>query len=66
RGVVLKCGDFARQLSYHLGLNKYRGQFKLNFWVYVYNNAIDLAVLDWFHLFGYHRQANDVPRRMWG
>jgi hypothetical protein len=54
RRVALKCGDFARQLSYHRAINKYRDDLKLNFWIATYNNAIDLAVLDWFHLFGYH------------
>ena len=57
RRVGLKCADFARQLSYHRALNSYKDDFKLSFWIYVYNNSIDLAVLDWFHLFGYH---NDV------
>ena len=54
RRVGLKCADFARQLSYHRALNSYKDDFKLSFWIYVYNNSIDLAVLDWFHLFGYH------------
>ena len=26
----------------------------MNFWICMYNNAIDIAVLDWFHLFGSH------------
>jgi len=54
RRVGLKCADFARQLSYHRTLNSYKDILSLNFWIYVYNNSIDLAVLDWFHLFGYH------------
>lgn len=54
RRVGLKCADFARQLSYHRALHEYKEARKLNFWIYMYNNAIDLAVLDWFHLFGYH------------
>lgn len=54
RRVALKCADFARQLAYHRALNAYRDQLRANFWIYTYNNAIDLAVLDWFHLFGYH------------
>jgi len=54
RRVGLKCADFARQPSYHRALNEYKDGFKLNFWIYVFNNSIDLAVLDWFHLFGYH------------
>jgi hypothetical protein len=54
RRVALKCADFARQLSYHRALAKYQDEFRQSFWIYMYNNAIDLAVLDWFHLFGYH------------
>jgi len=55
RRVGLKCADFARQLSYHRALHEHREERKLNFWICMYNNAIDLAVLDWFHLFGYHK-----------
>ena len=54
RRVGFKCADFARQLSYHRALHGFKESRKLNFWIYMYNNAIDLAVLDWFHLFGYH------------
>lgn len=68
RRVALKCGDFARQLSYHRAISKYQGSLKLNFWIATYNNAIDLAVLDWFHLFGYHNDdlhwkniVTDIP-----
>jgi len=67
RRVALKCADFARQLSYHRALERYEDSRKLNFWRYMYNNAIDLAVIDWFHLFGYHNDdlhwkqvSNDV------
>lgn len=55
RRVALKCGDFARQLSYHHALDTYRDNFKLNFWIVMFNNSIDLAVLDWCHLFGSHK-----------
>ena len=54
RRVALKCADFARQLSYHRALEEHDKDFKQNFWIVMYNNSIDLAVLDWFHLFGYH------------
>ncbi len=54
RRVALKCGDFARQISYHRAFGQYQGTLKLNFWIATFNNAIDLAVLDWIHLFGYH------------
>ncbi len=52
--VALKCADMVRQLSYHraIHLQKNQFKFKLNFWIYMYNNAIDMAVLDWVHLFG--------------
>jgi hypothetical protein len=57
RRVGMKCCDFARQLSYHRALDRYKsqsGKFNLNFWTVVCNNTIDVAILDWFHLFGYH------------
>ncbi len=54
RRVALKCADFARQLSYNCALSDHANNFQQNFWIYMHNNAIDLAVLDWFHLFGYH------------
>lgn len=53
RRVALKCGDFARQLTYHRALIKYKNS-SLFFWKTMLNNTIDLAVLDWMHLFGSH------------
>lgn len=53
----MKCRDFARQLSYHRALRgfiKPTGGFNLHFWTTVFNNSINIAILDWFHLFGYH------------
>ena len=47
--------DFTRNLSYHRALqNHLKDSDELIFWIHMYNNAIDLAVLDWFHLFGNH------------
>ncbi len=54
RRVALKCADFARQLSYHKALADHVHGCRQNFWIYMFNNAIDLTVLDWFHLFGNH------------
>lgn len=54
RRVALKCADFARQLSYYRTLKDQVRGCNQNFWIYMLNNTIDLAVLDWFHLFGYH------------
>jgi hypothetical protein len=54
--VATKCGDFARNLSFHRALGEYvKDSEKLNFWIHMYNNAIELAILDWFHLFGNHK-----------
>jgi len=52
--VCLKCADFVRQLSLHRAFDIFQGKLKQNFWIYINNNAIDMAVLDWCHLFGNH------------
>lgn len=52
--VCLKCADFVRQLSMHRAFDGLQGKLKQNFWIYIYNNSIDMAVLDWCHLFGNH------------
>jgi len=52
--AAINCANFTRYLSYHRAFNKYKGTLKQNFWIATYNNAIDQAVLSWFHLFGYH------------
>ncbi len=54
RRVALKCADVVRQLSYHRAIHdqKNHSNFNLNFWICTYNNTIDMAVLDWGHLFG--------------
>ncbi|MGD0485648.1 MAG: hypothetical protein ABSB94_00480 [Syntrophorhabdales bacterium] len=54
--VATKCGDFARNLSFHRVLGDYvNDSEKRNFWIHMYNNAIELAILDWSHLFGNHK-----------
>lgn len=59
RRVIMLCYDFARQLSYHRALNRFKnqddGRFNLNFWTSVYNNAIDIAVLEWCYFFKSHK-----------
>ena len=52
--VCLKCADFVRQLSLHRAFDGFQGKLRQNFWIYIYNNSIDMAVLDWCHLFGSH------------
>lgn len=55
--VCLKCADFVRQLSLHRAFDGFQGELRHNFWIYIYNNSIDMAVLDWCHLFGNHSDA---------
>ena len=53
RRVAFKCVDCARQLFHHEAFTPYAEDFKYNnYWIYCYNNSIDMAVLDWCHLFG--------------
>jgi hypothetical protein len=52
--VAYKCQDFARQLSYCRARPNVDDTPKLYFWISVFNNFIDLAILDWLHLFGSH------------
>lgn len=46
------CRDFIRELSYHRAMMPYTDNFRTNIWIYTFNNFIDMAVLNWCHLFG--------------
>lgn len=59
--VVLKCRDFVRQLSYHRAMLPHSKNLRTNIWIYTFNNFIDMAVLDWCHLFG--SQSDDLHWR---
>lgn len=50
--AVLKCRDFVRQLAYHRAMLPHVNNLRTNIWIYAFNNYIDVAVLDWCHLFG--------------
>ena len=52
--VCIKCADFVRQLSLHRAFDGFQGKFRQNFWILINNNSINMAVLDWCHLFGSH------------
>ena len=52
RRVVLKCRDLCRQLAYHRALLPHVEGLRANIWIYTFNNFIEMAVLDWCHLFG--------------
>jgi hypothetical protein len=52
RRVCLKCVDYCRQVTYHRSMVPYSSELKANYWIYSFNNFIDMAVLDWGHLYG--------------
>jgi hypothetical protein len=52
RRAYLKCVDFCRQITYHRLMTPYIGNLKNNYFICSFNNFIDLAVLDFCHLFG--------------
>ena len=58
--ALLKCVDFARQLSYHRAFMDFKDNFHHNFWRYMFNNTIDLAVVDWCCLFGDFYKCDDL------
>lgn len=47
-----KCVDFCRQITYHRQMKPYIENLRNNFFIYSFNNFIDLVVLDFCHLFG--------------
>lgn len=46
------CVDFARQLHFHRAINRVVEEHPSNFWILASNNYVDMAILDWCHLFG--------------
>jgi len=50
--ACLKSVDLCRQIAYHRAMRPYVGDLRRNYWIYTFNNFIDMAVLDWCHLFG--------------
>jgi len=43
---------FVSQLTYHRAIRKTAPQLKQNFWIYISNNHMEMAVLEWCKLFG--------------
>lgn len=58
--VILTCRDLVRDLSYHRAMMPYVEQLRVNIWVYTFNNFMEMAVLNWCHLFG-----NDTDDLHW-
>ena len=41
-----------RNVAYHRSLHKYKDEFEQNYWISIYNNFLDIAVLEWSKVFG--------------
>ena len=41
-----------RNVAYHRSLHKYKDEFEQNYWILIYNNFLDIAVLEWSKVFG--------------
>ncbi|WP_028314489.1 hypothetical protein [Desulfatibacillum aliphaticivorans] len=53
--VAGTCAQFVTQLAHHRAMNSFRKNgitIKCPFWITIFNNSIDMAVLNWLHLFG--------------
>lgn len=44
--------NFVRQLTYHKAIREVAPDLKQNFWRYIFNNHMEMAVLEWCKLFG--------------
>ncbi len=43
-----------RNAACHCSLSKYTGSFQQNYWILIFNNFLDMAVLEWCKVFGSH------------
>jgi hypothetical protein len=41
-----------RNVAFYRSLNKYKDNFNQNYWIQIYNNFFDVAVLEWCKVFG--------------
>ncbi|MGR3318990.1 MAG: hypothetical protein ACUZ8O_10995 [Candidatus Anammoxibacter sp.] len=46
-----------RNIAYHRSLHEYKDDFVQNYWVYIYNNFLDISVLEWCKVFGSRAEA---------
>ncbi len=47
----------ARNVAHHRSLEPYRDDFNQNYWILVFNNFLDVAVLEWCKAFGSNAEA---------
>ena len=52
RRVILTNRDFIRDIAYHRAMLPYAKNLRTNIWIYTFNNFLNMAVLNWCHLFG--------------
>ena len=46
-----------RNAAYHRSLHKYKDEFVQNYWILIFNNFLDIAVLEWCKVFGSNNDA---------
>lgn len=69
RRAILNCIDFARQYVYYLAISEHRAILNDNILIYINNNFIDMAVLEWCHCFNsyndpiHYRKVTSEPEK---
>jgi len=46
-----------RNVAHHRSLQKYKDEFNQNYWIIIFNNFLDIAVLEWCKVFGSRNEA---------
>ncbi|MBM4275174.1 MAG: hypothetical protein FJ126_04225 [Deltaproteobacteria bacterium] len=41
-----------RNVACHRALSKYKSDFKQNYWILIFNNFLDISILEWCKIFG--------------
>jgi hypothetical protein len=55
---LFRLAGIVRNIAFHRSLTPYKGSLKQNFWVYTFNNFMDLAVLEWCKTFGSKKETH--------
>jgi hypothetical protein len=57
RAHLFRLAGIVRNIAFHRTLSDYKGSLKQNFWIYTFNNFLDMAVLEWCKTFGARRET---------
>lgn len=49
---VFRLVFIARNIAYYKSLYKYKDNFRQDYWILIFNNFLDIAVLEWCKVFG--------------